>query len=233
MVDENKTSSSGGSLPVSLAELLEKGKRFAEANSLQPRACFDCGKTIPAGRLCDVCGAARAEAARIAEAMDSIPDMFRWATFASPDLVSRVTNPRAIAQSRSLRDFGRVVFVGPTGTGKTSLAIATLRDRVENTPGARCFFISAWQLGRALAQLDESESGEVVRALKCPLLVLDDVGSERHLPSNPVPDIIAERHQSNRATWVTTWMNGAQVADRYGGGIARRIFEQTAIVDCG
>jgi DNA replication protein DnaC len=144
-----------------------------------------------------------------------------------------VHNPRAVLQARSLRDFGRIVFIGPTGSGKTSLSVATLRDRLENTTGARCCFLSAWRLGGAMAQLDESDPGAVVRALNCQLLVLDDVGSERPLPSNPVPEIIVERHQANKATWITTWMSASKLEERYGGGIARRVFEHTAVVDCG
>jgi hypothetical protein len=67
------------------------------------------------------------------------------------------------------------------------------------------------------------------------LLVLDDLGSERNTALNAVPDILAERAYLGRPTWVTTWMTAEQVAQRYGDGIARRLYEadRTAVVACG
>jgi hypothetical protein len=43
---------------------------------------------------------------------------------------------------------------------------------------------------------------------------------------DPVPRIIVERHADDRATSITTELSPDKIAERYGGGIARRIFER-------
>jgi hypothetical protein len=207
-----------------LEELLEKGKQFAQAATVN-RACADCGAPIPAGVICDPCMVTRSRVRKLKDALESVPDRFEDASFRSPKFPARVRNQQAIGQARSLRHMGSLVFVGPSGTGKTTLAVATLRDRLEHSPDERCLFASSIHVSR--------DQGLVVRAMGCRLLLLDDLGSERSLPSNPVPDIIFDRHQANRCTWVTTWMTALQMADRYGGGVARRIFEHAAVIDCG
>jgi hypothetical protein len=50
-----------------------------------------------------------------------------------------------------------------------------------------------------------------------------------------VPDVILERATYGRPTWITTWMSPDQAAQRYGDGIARRLFEagRVKVIQCG
>ena len=107
-----------------------------------------------------------------------------------------------------------------------------LRARLEASD-ANVLFAPAWRLGVARARSEDSSPELLARALRADLLVLDDLGSERNVPSNPVPDVIFERHADDRATWVTTWMTPEKLTERYGDGIARRVFERAVIIDCG
>jgi DNA replication protein DnaC len=90
-------------------------------------------------------------------------------------------------------------------------------------------------VARAQHGLGQGEPTEVERALSAHLLVLDDLGSERNTATNAVPDVIFERAYAGRPTWVTTWMTAEQVAQRYGDGIARRLWERDrmTVIGCG
>jgi DNA replication protein DnaC len=89
--------------------------------------------------------------------------------------------PLAIAAARTwVADGGQLFLTGPNGTGKTSLAVAALLDRLRRRPGGR--FITATELGAMYSA--DFDTGEPTRALaiakrKAPL-VLDDLGQERH-----------------------------------------------------
>lgn len=189
---------------------------------------------------CDACEAREAASAArqtaIAETERSIPAGYRWATFDSPDLSTRVrvASGKSVAMASPLASFGRIVFVGEPGAGKTSLAVAMMRKRVASS-GQRGAFIHAYKLGVARIQhsAGDGEAGLVELAMRAPLVLLDDVGTERQTATNAVPDVILERHAEGLPTWITTWLTSAQAAEKYGGGIARRIFEDTKIIRLG
>ncbi len=65
--------------------------------------------------------------------------------------------------------------------------------------------------------------------MRASVLVLDDLGRDEDIKSNPVPAIIADRHAEKRVTWITTELTPAEIAKRYGDGIARRICENAAV----
>lgn len=183
--------------------------------------------------------AARAERVRAVARMPApvrpnverwVPPLFRWAILSAPELVQRCPE-RAVRIGKLAVACDRVVLVGPSGAGKTSLATAMLR--------ASTRWDRRWMPARALAcaraafGLGDGEPPLVERALACDLLLLDDLGSENRIPTSPVADVIAERHERLKATWVTTWMRENDVAQRYGEGIARRLFEGATVIDCG
>lgn len=120
-----------------------------------------------------------------------------------------------------------LVLEGPSGSGKTSLACALLRAWEARYPRRRAVFVPAWKLGVARAQhgLGHGEAPEVEVAFTAGLCVIDDLGSERNTAMNAVPDVIFARALEGRPTWVTTWMTPEAVTQRYGDGIARRLFE--------
>lgn len=127
------------------------------------------------------------------------------------------------------------VFVGPAGAGKTSLAVAAFRALVEgsyvrtrwDTSRARHRYTSAHALAKARAMhpLGEGESPLVLAALSAPLLLIDELGGEDPRYASAVTEVLYERHAEGRPTWVTTGVGPSELATRYGGGIARRLFE--------
>ncbi|MCL2777734.1 MAG: hypothetical protein FWD73_06990 [Polyangiaceae bacterium] len=88
-------------------------------------------------------------------------------------------------------------------------------------------YVSAHALARARAghPLGEGEAPLVADAFSCPLLVIDDLGSEDARFGTVVSEVIYERHARNRKTWITTGVRPADIAQRYGGGIVRRVLE--------
>jgi DNA replication protein DnaC len=184
----------------------------------RPQVCLECQGTEEAKRAAE-------------DRMGGIPEAFRWSTLDSAALRLRAP-PAAVERARESVRIPRVVLVGPAGAGKTSLLCAMLRARCEDD---RVLFAPAWRLGLARSKhpLGEGDPLDVRRALAVDVCGLDDMGSERQTATNAVPDVIFERHAEGRALWVTTAMGQEEMAQRYGDGIARRVFEHARIIDCG
>jgi hypothetical protein len=168
----------------------------------------------------------------------TIPLAFRWAALDASELGQRVRRERAIAEGRAaLASGGSLLVVGPSGSGKTSLVCALLRAWDDAHPRRLGVFMPAWKLGIARAHhgLGQGEAPDVERAMTTRLLAIDDLGSERNIATNAVPDVIFARALAGLPTWVTTWMTAAEVAQRYGDGIARRLHEagHVTAIACG
>ena len=200
--------------------------------------CVDCGKkvhpvTLP--RLCDACvdsrNRKRSEARRGAS---STPNAFANLRLDDPVLQLRVS-PAAMTRAKDSVSLRRVVLLGPAGAGKTSLAAAMFRAWMDVNPSLVGYFALSWRLGLARAQhkLGEGEPECVEKSLEAELCVLDDLGSERQTATNAVPDVVFERHAEGKMLWVTTAMSQADVAGRYGDGIARRVFEGSRLIELG
>lgn len=192
-------------------------------------------------RLCEACADAEERHGKIRKIEAQIPASFAWARLGAPELGKRVGATKG--QLRGAYDaavVGRssLVITGEAGAGKTSLAVALFRAVLERglrgdaSPAnlrraQRAAFVSAYALGRERARfpLGEGEAPLVRRALSASLLVIDDLGSEPESSLSAVPDVVYERHAAGRPTWVTTWLTIEACGARYGGGIARRIFE--------
>jgi DNA replication protein DnaC len=146
----------------------------------------------------------------------------------------RVVRGHGHATCREER-YGAQTVIDPDG--KTSLACALLRAWEARYPRRRAVLVPAWKLGVARAQhgLGQGEAPEVEHAFTAGLCVIDDLGSERNTAMNAVPDVIFARALEGRPTWVTTWMTPEAVTQRYGDGIARRLFEagRAVVVACG
>lgn len=167
----------------------------------------------------------------------TIPAWFRWATLDAPELRRRVARPQAIAEAEAALGAHGLLIAGPAGSGKTSLACALLRAWDARNRYRHGMFTTAWSLAAARSHhaLGAGEAPEVHRATSADLLVLDDLGSERDTVSSAVPDVIFARAQAGLPIWVTTWMTPEAIAQRYGDGIARRLYEAelVTVIACG
>jgi DNA replication protein DnaC len=165
---------------------------------------------------------------------NSIPENYRWASFAAPDLAKRVTPSEAITDARRICLAPRVCLMGASRVGKTSLAVAMMRRWV-GQQGRHAEFIPVHRLGFARIQhaAGHGEPEIVDRAMKAPLALLDDVGCERDTATNPLPDIIFERHAAQRPTWITTGLTREELVARYGTGIVSRLLDRTKVLRLG
>lgn len=176
-------------------------------------------------------------------AFESIPPAYDGASLKADWLVTLVGYP-AISRAEISLQAKRCVFVGDPGSGKTSLAAAMFRARIEaNRPAsdpakpfqslkrAASRYFSAHKLAKARAAypLGAGEAPEVVEAMNCPLLLLDELGGEDARHASAVAEILYERHAESLPTWVTMGIGPKEVANRYGGGIARRVFEGATV----
>lgn len=209
----------------------------------EPIVTWDFAGTEPTWQTCS-CGAlssrvpcwdcsgrakrASAESALRAAALESIPRRHRWARVGAPgfDLGGRVQgDPKALVAR--ILGAERVCFAGGSGRGKTTLACACLRERLDGG-----LFVSAISLGlaRAQARLGDGEPELVERALAAPLLLLDDVGQEPKVATSAVKDVIFARFDADLPTWITTGLVSAELVALYGDGFLRRVADDGALV---
>lgn len=127
------------------------------------------------------------------------------------------------ARDRVVAHRGAVMFTGPSGAGKTTLAAACLRGQ------GGAMWVSSIVLDRARAEhrLGDGDAPLVSKARYCKLLVIDDLGAERVTrgPST-ITDLIHERHNASLTTWVTTGLTAPEIEQRYGAAIERRLMER-------
>ena len=170
---------------------------------------------------------------------NALPPLYRWARLDSPLLAERVKLPipRELPTARS------VMLMGPPGIGKTSLAVAMLRAMLERELAPAKFasddsavqiarryrFAHAHRLGAARIS-GPAAAAELEAAIRSRVLLLDDLGTDANIASNPVAEAIAERHAEERVTWVTTSLSPTEIAKRYGGGVARRLLEHSQLL---
>jgi DNA replication protein DnaC len=200
--------------------------------------CTRCGQLTSGGGAPAVCWDCREKVERARRAREMlegvIPPGFAWSNFAAPELARRCAGgEETVRRALGAVNASRVILVGASANGKTSLAVAMMRRWVERNR-VPAHFVLATDLAsaRARAQLGR-ESSEVVDAMYAPLLVLDDLGTDSDIGRSAVTEVIFKRHAEQRPLWITTWLNPESAAKRYGDGIARRIFEGARIVECG
>lgn len=177
---------------------------------------------------------AEARAARFApiRGFDStVPPRYAWAKLTSPELARRVKPSARIREIDGFISEPWVIFAGASGAGKTSLAVAALRERIRRQRESWTMLL-AFRLGSARIQhrAGAGEAPLVDLAMKTPFLLLDDVGQEPKTEMNPISDILQERDAEQRPTWITTGLTRAEIGLRYGGGVGRRVIDRSRIV---
>ena len=163
----------------------------------------------------------------------TIPPAYRWARFGGDELTERVPHVSvALAQASCAEP--RVCLMGGSRAGKTSLAVAMIREWVLRTrrPAA---FVHAYRLGTARIQhpAGHGEPEEVAVSMRMPLILLDDLGSERDHAFSAIPDVIFERDAQSLPIWVTTGLTREQLVKRYGLGVVARVFERAKVIHVG
>lgn len=204
-----------------------------------------CGQPTPeSGMRCDACMSKRWQADWSRKVLQRIPKGFSEASLEAEWLV-KLVGPKVIADARAALAAERVVAVGPPGSGKTSLiaamAIASPAPSRPGTPfgfdaAARdLLWVSAHQLAKARAfhPLGAGEAPLIEHALDVSVLVVDELGGEDQKYASAVAEVLYERHADMRPTWVTTGVGPEKIAERYGGGIARRVFEDATVFRLG
>jgi hypothetical protein len=163
----------------------------------------------------------------------TIPATYRWSRFTAPELRQRVPAP-AIAWAQDAWQKDRVCLTGASRAGKTSLAVAMVRRWVSHArrPAA---FVHAYRLAvaRIMHPAGHGEPELVELAMRAPLVLIDDLGGERDHALSAIADVIVERHAECRPTWVTTGMVREQLVQRYGHGVAARVFERATMIRVG
>lgn len=209
-----------------------------------------CGQVMPLPGICDECArrdAARALEQRVRVWLRSIPARQRDVTWAAlPSLEADRGGSRVRGDLRGMRSrlnaCDRGAIVGQAGSGKTTVAVAWLREQLEARPGDRVRFITSADLLRPEVGA-EGGPHPLALALSADALVLDDLGAELEGASpgsgllaqrvGPASRVVAERYERGRRTVVTTGFEPGALAALYGDRVARRVFEAAAVVRLG
>ena len=216
--------------------------RMADVLGLRPGETVDawCRRTFgppveePVATTTDLTTAPTPRLRRASASLErSLPPVLGWCRLDAPELSERVYGPAIDIGKIAFRE-DRLCLMGASRAGKTSLAVAMLRAWVE-THHRSAMFVAAHRLGTARIQhpAGHGEAPLVEAAMRAPLVLLDDLGSERDGATNPIADVIFERHAQELPTWMTTGLTREPLVARYGAGVVARLFERARVIHLG
>lgn len=156
-----------------------------------------------------------------------------WALCDAPSFVSQWRGTLPSGVLNPIRRGPSVLFIGPTGAGKTHVAIHLFWNRTLGDRRTKALAISTLDL-EAMHVGKKDRDWRFSRARETDLLLLDDVGSETlSYGSSEVGQVVHERDQRGLETWITTGLDRATLTVRYGAQIAARIADDKRIVNLG
>ncbi|NPB07539.1 MAG: ATP-binding protein [Aquificae bacterium] len=136
-----------------------------------------------------------------------------------------------------------LTFVGSPGVGKTHLAVGILKAIYEKTRVRGLFFDTKDLIYRIKASIEEGKDRKIIKlVLNYPLLVLDDLGSERlnDWQRELISYIISQRYNNMKSTIITTNYSlergeslsgvGYDLSSRLGENVVSKIYEMNEIV---
>lgn len=132
--------------------------------------------------------------------------------------------PEREKQIRDVDSSAPLAFVGPTASGKTSLACWKAyqlhRERPNNVMVSQWHRIQSerhsMQFGKRFDYLEKCE--------RVPVLILDDIGNEDSVTMQSIKHVVFKRHDDGLQTWVTTRLGARDFVDRYKEDTFRRLF---------
>ncbi len=214
-----------------------------ECRTCERVKCYRCSAVMQGiGGLCDACRERESFERAKVRVFASIPKRFRWAIDCNlttltervklaPDRISA-----ALAWAAGLEaDPPSLALTGVTGAGKTSLVVALFATWFAKHRNQDARFVPAIELGLARGRhpLGHDDPPAVIAAIEAPLLILDDLGAEAPMHADVVRQVLHRRHNDGRPTWVTSGLTHAALAQRFDGGLARRLFEEAKQVALG
>lgn len=128
-----------------------------------------------------------------------------------------------------------LTFIGPTGEGKTRLAVEAMRAAFD--AGARCEILRAANLRMQLWESYEAAGKIVARATKPDVLIFDDIG--QGAKSEQIDEvtlaILEQRTADRKPTLTTTQFGSKRLVERFhraetGEAILRRVGQQFATI---
>jgi DNA replication protein DnaC len=142
------------------------------------------------------------------------------------------TQLEALVKARAYAEASNTVgmtIVGPTGLGKSHLAVAVLRQLLEHHPDRRALFAYVpLFIERVRREMrDFSESSSLERAMNVSVLVLDDLGAERStdFAREQLEMIINERWAHRRPMVVTQNCSHERLVETMGQPVVRRLVQ--------
>lgn len=145
----------------------------------------------------------------------------------------RMVNEYAADLKANLKAGRGLILKGPVGTGKTSLAIATMRRAMDLK--FTCFFIPMVSLLDTIFTMRDTEEKYRFeqRIRNTNLLVLDDLGAEydQQWVLAKVDSIVTERYNRLRSTIITTNLGHNDLMNRYNKRILDRLDSTCRVIN--
>lgn len=188
--------------------------------------------------------------------MEGVPAKFKDASFDNfigGDIIKKKCvefinnyNRNEACVNRLLSYPGSILFTGPTGCGKTHLAIALWRELVRENRDGKCFFITVPELlleirstfgtkkqfdGWDKGNPNQTEEQIIDKYSGVELLVLDDLGSEKtsDFTIQSLYLIIDRRNRELKPTIITTNLSLQEIEENINARIASRLADMTII----